>query len=185
MAQSASDFGDQLMSISTKTIFDDWTWKVFGYKKRPKRGAFFNRFVSEPKLIRETFLIREFFLSSCASGLVSLPRKYPKEFCLKIGKYIIDSLLSVDGTVKAFRFTSQKEARDYLEEGLNNYLETEFDSFVTVFFKRAQTYTEGNFKASWLVYISRLVTDYQSPLVVIRKTTLEKFNVEFDDDISA
>jgi len=43
--------------------------------------------------------------------------------------------------------------------------------------------TEDHFKPFWLVSIARLTTDYQSPLVVIKRVTEEKFSENLIDDV--
>jgi hypothetical protein len=183
MIKNASDFSDQLMGISVNTVLDDWTWKAFGYKRRPKRGAYFQKFLSEQKSVREKFLVREFFITSCASGLVSLSEKNSLDFRLRIGMHIIDTLLSVEGITKSFNFTSKEEAKDYLNKGLVEYVNKGYDNFTSIFFSRAKIYTEKHFTAAWLVYVARLVTDFDSPIFTIKNTTLEYIEYELMDDI--
>ena len=51
----------QLLGSITEFLLDDETWKLFGYKKRPKRGAIFSRLFPK-KYELDNFIFRHFFI---------------------------------------------------------------------------------------------------------------------------
>ncbi|WP_405168324.1 hypothetical protein [Paenibacillus sp. FSL H3-0286] len=181
MAYSVKEFVAQLTGISAKMILDDWTWKAFGYKKRPKRGAKFNRFVNQKKLISETFLVREIFISCFASGIIAI--EFDKNMSERIVGFMLERFLNTEGIIKALRFDCKREAKNYLLEGIQEYVVVDLESFVTVFFKRATDFTESTFNKGWLISASRLTVDKDSPWVIINKTTKENFSIELVDDL--
>ncbi|MEK4207142.1 hypothetical protein [Paenibacillus sp. FSL R10-2788] len=181
MAQSVKEFTAQLTSISAKMVLDDWTWKVFGYKKRPKRGTKFNRFVNQKKLVSETFLVREIFISCFSSGIITI--QFNRNMFERILDFMLERFLNTEGIINALRFDSKREAKNYLLEGLREYAGIDLDSFVSVFIKRASDFTEDTFNKGWLVSASRLTVDKDSPWVIINNSTRENFNIKFVDDL--
>ncbi|WP_348624806.1 hypothetical protein ABFT51_09095 [Paenibacillus peoriae] len=176
MTQSIKEIAIELSIISGKMVLDDWMWKAFGYNKRPKRGAFFTKFISRSRLVRETFLIREIFIACCSSGLIALSTKVDTDMISKIIGLILDTLLNVDGVTAAFRFNSRREAENYILEGFNEYMKEDIGNFNTVLFDRAQIFTEDYINKGWLVSAARLIVDRDSPLVTINETTKELIN---------
>ncbi|WP_342422324.1 hypothetical protein [Paenibacillus sp. FSL E2-0178] len=181
MTQSVKEFVGELTGISAKMVLDDWTWQAFGYRKRPKRGAKFNRFVNQKKLISETFLIREIFISCFASGIIAI--EFDRNMTERILDFMLERFINTEGIIKALRFDSKREAKNYLLEGIQEYVVVDLESFVTVFFKRASDFTENTFNKGWLISASRLTVDKDSPWVIINKTTKENFDKEFLDDL--
>lgn len=181
MSYRLKDFISELTGISAKMVLDDWTWKAFGYKIRPKRGAKFNRFVNQKKLMNETFLVREIFISCFASGIIAI--EFDSNITEKILEFMLEQFLNTEGIVKALRFDSKREAKNYLLEGIKEYVVIDLESFVTVFFKRATDFTENTFNKGWLISASRLIVDKDSPWVIINKSTKENFDKEFIDNL--
>ncbi|WP_340031142.1 hypothetical protein NSQ20_25545 [Paenibacillus sp. FSL K6-1122] len=183
MAQSLKAALTELIGISANIVLDDWTWRVFGYRKRPKRGAFFTKFIKKSKIIRETFLVREIFIMCSSSGIIEISKKVDDEILSKVIRSMVDDLLDYDGITVAFRFNSKREAENYIIDGIYDYVNAEFEEFNSVLFKRAQVYTEKYINNGWFISASRLIVEDNSPLVVINKTTEELLKNELIYDI--
>ncbi|WP_433752293.1 hypothetical protein [Paenibacillus amylolyticus] len=180
MARNIEDLLSELTGISSRMVLDDWTWRVFGYKKRPKRGAFFTKFINKSKLIRETFLIREIFIMSSSSGIIELSKKVDDEILSKWVKSMVEELLDYEGMTGAFRFNSRREAENYIIDGIYDYLNVELEEFNSAFFNRAKIYTEKYINNGWFVSAARLVIESHSPIVIINELTKKLHDDQID-----
>lgn len=183
MAQSLKAVLTELIGISANIVLDDWTWRVFGYRKRPRRGAFFTNFIKKSKIIRETFLVREIFIMCSSSGIIEISKKVDDELLSKVIKSMVDNLLDYDGITVAFRFNSKREAENYIIDGIYDYVNAEFKEFNSVLLKRAQVYTEKYINNGWFIGATRLVIEPQSPVVIINETTRSLLSDEFIYDL--
>lgn len=64
-----------LSGLIAGAIVKDEHWKIFGFKKRPKRGKLFEKFVNQSKLAKEKFLIKELSLLSTIDVVEAIKNK--------------------------------------------------------------------------------------------------------------
>lgn len=129
-------------------------------------------------------MIREFFICAIASALeplVKLDRVSP-DLYERIGFRAIDFILSQDLVPEAFRFDNINEAYEYFYNSLNDYLYANYNEFFTIFIKRAKH--KNCFIRKWIYYATYLFIDNNSAMKMLRKTTKDKYNYEFIDDIN-
>ena len=116
-----------LASLIAGAVIKDEHWKLFGFKERPKRGKFFEKFVSKNELIKENFLIRELFLLSTIDVIEAIKNK-------DIAKE--DKILYIIGVLsQLFLPLSQSKLFDdevgfvkFLKDGINDYSNQAFIS---------------------------------------------------------
>lgn len=180
MSQNLKEILTELTGISAKVVLDDWTWRVFGYKKRPKRGALFTKFIKKTELIRETFLVREIFIMCSSSGIIEISKKVDEETLSKVISFVVDDLLNYDGITGAFRFNSRREAENYIIDGIYDYVNVELNEFNSILFNRAQIYTEKYINNGWFISAARLVIESHSPIVIINETTKKLLDDQID-----
>ena len=122
-----------------KFVLNDDTWKKFGYSRRPKRGSFFNRFVSKEKFIKETFLSREFFCAAIGEGLFPFCKENNSEYRQKIVDFAVNSTLTTDDSIRrALRFESYNDAYSYIYNHVTDYVDNKEDSSSGVFIKHSK-----------------------------------------------
>ena len=56
---AANDFATELAAFLARIWLDDWVWRCFGFKRMPRRGSLWNRFVDPERLSQEQFLLQE------------------------------------------------------------------------------------------------------------------------------
>lgn len=179
----ASEFSKELLGMISYNVYDEWTWKNFNFKKRPKRGLLFQRFVSERRQARERFIAREIAVLTISAGIQSLCSHDSKELCRKTGELAVRRLFASKGIVGALDFFSTHEAEEFFFKGLDEYDYNGVDTYSDVFFNRAKRYTESHFDSAWLISIIRLTTDYNSSLLYMQRYIKEHYTEELVDDI--
>src|SRR4030095_2701798 len=76
-------------------VLNEWIWKVFGFKRRPRRGQFFDRFVDPGVLAEERFLKQELLLVALVMVKQSLLALLPFEMAVAVLARVVE--LMVDG----------------------------------------------------------------------------------------
>lgn len=57
---SADQLAKEMALESFQIMREDQIWRMFGFNKAPKRGNFFNKFISEENLRQEGFIKKNF-----------------------------------------------------------------------------------------------------------------------------
>lgn len=165
-----------ILGLSSQMVLDNWSWKIFGFKSRPRRGAFFNRFIKKERLVKEIFLIREFFIIGCYTGVNSLPESMSMTKREEICMNVINKLLNVENILSSFDFSSKEEAKEYFLSGIKDYANSGQDNIGNVLFDRAKAQLGKYFSGGWLVYTARYVAEFNSPIYAVKKIVREKVN---------
>ena len=128
-------------------------WRAFGYRERPKRGRFFNRFVPAAKFERETFLLREFWAASFSRVFLWASKRgdfrYRIEFIARLMDLCIDGLN--EPLWPSLRFTSEQDAARYLADACRSYGSPGLSGYSEVFIERCSTYLNQEMSNIWLI----------------------------------
>ncbi|MFA5348985.1 MAG: hypothetical protein WC309_01275 [Candidatus Paceibacterota bacterium] len=114
-----------LSGLIAGAIVNNEHWKIFGFKKRPKRGKIFERFINQSELIKENFLIKELFLLSTIDVIEAIKKKDIAEE---------DKLLYVVGVLSRLSLPSLQSnifnddigLAEFLRNGIKDYLNKPF-----------------------------------------------------------
>ncbi len=121
----SEDAARQAANVVLQFILDDSNWRLVSFRRRPRRGSFFDRFVSRRRLARETAVVQEFFCLVLAvvtrwifqrSG----DRAQPEELLGRVLELCIDGF--TDPLWPVFRFTTFEEAASFVSEGVPAYV---------------------------------------------------------------
>jgi hypothetical protein len=112
-----NDVVEALSTVVAHVMVDDTLWRVFGYKSRPKRGAFFRRFVDKQKLEIEDFILRELLVLALNDVMRAVRRNFPEcddQLVILVG--VLDRLLC------ALQYSWSADALvDYVDGALQDY----------------------------------------------------------------
>jgi hypothetical protein len=183
--ESAEEFALYVASISAKVAMDVWMWRIFGYKRIPKRGSFFNKFIDQTKLIQENFILRELFICNVATAVISLPYTCSNELKSKIASRAIDIIFSQDGMLESFNFNSIHEALLYFGSNISDYLSTEYENYSDAFIKHANNVVGDSLNSSWTIGAKLFLFSNSGSLVKRYSITIQDdFTQPLDDDIN-
>ncbi len=118
-----------LSGLVAGAIIKNEHWKVFGFKERPKRGKFFEKFVDQSKLAKEKFLIKELFLLSAIDVIETIKNKDIDEQDKLI--YMIGILSQLFLPLYQSKiFNNDNEFIEFLRDGIRAYLkQNHIDTF--------------------------------------------------------
>lgn len=116
---SAKEFVSCLLTYSARLILDDYFWQLFGYKKTPRRGSWFNKFINRNKLNQEIFLLRELFIVSLCTSVKSF-YNLSNDLQYRLLNNLLENFLHQSGIVGAFHFNTLHEAFLYFQDGIND-----------------------------------------------------------------
>lgn len=166
---TAEDFAIVLTRIIYGNVCDDWAWHCFGFKRRPKRGAFFDRFIDPEVLAEERFLKQELLvvtLTKVGQSLLSLLSAH-----MGIAVYARVLELSVDGLRSkgervwhSFSFLSREAALRIISDGIKSYSDADTSQSIALFGKRMTAVVRQQHRALWLVGATKLFVSGQSPI---------------------
>lgn len=174
---SAKEFVSCLLLYSTRLILDDYFWQLFGYKKTPRRGSWFNKFINKYRRNQEVFLLRELLIVSICLSVKSF-YNLSNELQYKILHNMLENLLPKTGVAGAFCFNTLGEAYQYFEDGIYEYLDTDTEHFQILFMARGTKILNDNFNSGWIVGMIRMQTDMNLPNIL-----KDKFDMPLIDDI--
>lgn len=158
---NANDFASIMTGTAFGAVLEDDLWQMFGYKRRPRRGHWFNRFVKEDKLVKENFLARELTLVSLARLIPPL-RKLPEiEKSIAVVARILEMVVegerpSTQIWKVSMGFPSKDAAIDFFMAGLARYCGTTVEECGPIFVERMMEVVDENSKAIWLLGAARL-----------------------------
>ena len=152
----SEDVARQAASVVLKFVMDDTNWRLVSFRRRPRRGAFFDCFVSRRRLARETAVLREFFCLGFAVVTRWIFRRsgdlaQPEELLGRVLELCIDGF--TDPLWPVFRFTTPEEAASFVSEGVPAYVAAgPPDTMAAVLHERmSPTLDEGEQKA-WIAH---------------------------------
>jgi hypothetical protein len=177
-SNSAKKFASCLLVYSLRLISDDYVWQLFGYKKRPKRGAWFNKFINQDKLNQEVFLRRELFIMCICLSVKSF-YNLSNDLRRKILNNLLEILLSDNDIAGAFHFNTLHETHLYFEDGINEYLKTDITHYLIPFMARGTKFLADKFNGGWMVGIARMQQEINLPQIL-----KENFDIPLIDDIA-
>ncbi len=179
VSNSSEEFIFNLCATSFKIILDDDVWRSFGYKNRPKRGAFFNKFINKNTVLAEKFLAREIFIFSFSSGLSALPYDWTYTLIQKIKFRLFEVLMADRNLMAAFDFKSEREMVKYFCDGFDSYIEHDYEDFLKIFYERAKNKLNELFNSAWIVGGATLYTGASKMIYYTTKNNYEYL----EDDI--
>lgn len=123
-----------LAGLISRAVVNDYHWKAFGYKSRPKRGNFFRKFIDESLLAKEDFIIKELLLLATIDVIESI-RKSKVSY--------EDKLLYTTGMMahlfipllQSKIFLKHSDFFAFIKEGRDSYTN---EDFIGVFLSRAE-----------------------------------------------
>lgn len=167
----AADFALQLAGLVARNVLDDWAWHSFGFKQRPRRGRFFDRFVDPEVLAEERFLIQEFFLillrRVSRAVAVLLPEPQNIAIFARVLELLVDGNRPTDDTWRGFSFTSREAALQFLSGGVEIYGESPAAEEGAIFIRRMTPVARKKSRPIWMVGIAQLLMSGQSPVTNI------------------
>lgn len=173
---SAMDYSEYMVSIASWFISSDDTWISYGFKKRPKRGSLYNRFINKEQLAIERFINREIFIFCIYQGAKHLSDLgYDKDLIYITFIRSMDFMISNGGFYCAFDFENNQEMYDFFSErwsqyvkgeDINKYLYEEYESTISdakffVIIIKFSTFRDrvGVFKEIYSNYGNNIVDD--------------------------
>lgn len=140
-------------AIVASAVLEDDHWRVFGYKRRPRRGAFFLRWVPAPKLELETTLLQEQWAAAVAT-IVWWGAERPHfsnrvAFMAKLVEYCLDGVR--EPLWPALGFRSRNEAVSFLSTAIREYLQAARADHPAVFLRRCAAQLTQPLPPTWLV----------------------------------
>jgi len=145
-----------LCSAALGAVLDDGLWRLLGFRRRPRRGLLFDRFVSPDHLALEDFCRRELAIVAFALMAKSVKLRYPSVVSTAVLARALELL--VDGPTEdsrlwaVLRFSHRDEAIQYLIEGIGTYLPLSENDMVTAFQERAEPFL---FTERWRARVMR------------------------------
>src|SRR2546427_9576455 len=92
-----------------QSVLHDPLWRLFGFKKCPKRGRIWDRFMNPERLATEEFLSREFATVGLAQTVISIRLYADPTWHVSLIARVLSGLVSDEEIRKAFHFRSAQE----------------------------------------------------------------------------
>ncbi len=171
--EEGEDVARDLIRFVFSFMLDDLTWQLVGFRRRPRRDAWLDRFISEKKLKLENALKREF----CCLGLATSARWiHSRSSDIESPRFLLARILEIsiygnlDGSPPYtqsymwphFQFNDGNEAIDFFFRGIEEYIDTKYSE---VFHKRMIPNLDDSEHGAWLVHSVSLCGGPQSPLL--------------------
>jgi hypothetical protein len=136
LPSTVDDVAWMVLGVSNRQIISDANWQAMGFAKCPRRGAFFDWFVSSGRIARERFLTREFFVWPFATQIFVICDTQGAETAACVGARVLELLRDRD-YARALRFANDDEMFRYIVAGGSDYL-SDIERSIAVFIRRAQ-----------------------------------------------
>lgn len=158
---------DDTSAMIARSALDDRHWRVFGFKKRPRRGRLFLRFVAAPMLERETVLLRELMAADFANvfnwAIQCNDFAHRTSFLAKLLEYCVDG--TGEPLWPVFRFPSRRDAIDFVSHACDAYRAAEREERMHIFLKRYAEALSQPVPKEWLVGTAWLFAHPESSLL--------------------
>lgn len=160
-----------VFSIVGDCILRDEHWQAFGYRRRPRRGKFFDVFVGSNKLKQEKVLVREFW--AVAFGRVFYWALKNKRFNHRISFIARLMSLCIDGIDEesfwpTFEFLTPGDACDFLQQACRDYGSCRDNSdFSKMFLQRCISYLNQELPSEWIFGAAWLFSHSDSMFMAI------------------
>lgn len=114
-----------LSGLVLKNFLSNESWKLFGFKSRPRRGEIFRRFVNKTKLAKEDFFVKELILLSIIDVILAIKKQGIEEDNKSL--YIIGVLSELFSPLsKSKIFNSDEDYLEFIKNGYEDYLNRKF-----------------------------------------------------------
>lgn len=157
-----------LAGAAANVVLNDWIWRAFGFKRRPNRGSFFDRFVNPQALAEERFLKQELLLITLVriqeSLLVLLPSEIAVAVFARVIELLVDGERASEEAWRASSFPTREAALTFIGEGLKIYRKVTPSEQGALFTKRMGSVIRQEKKAAWFVGVSVLLVAAESPI---------------------
>jgi hypothetical protein len=131
-----------ILFSALQALFDEELWCMMGFRKRPRRGRWFRRFVKPQQLALEDFFKRELVILAFSQMAKSVKRRCSREVSTPVLsralEAIIDGPIANDPFWEALAFPSRAHAAHYLIEGIQSYLPLPNDRMGPALLDRAE-----------------------------------------------
>jgi hypothetical protein len=177
-----------VFSIVGECILRDKHWQAFGYRKRPRRGKFFNVLVDSHKIEKEKVLVREFW--AAAFGRVFYWTLKNSKFIHRVPFIARLMNLCIDGIDEkplwpTFDFRGPDDAIDFLKQACRDYGACKNNSdFSEIFLKRCVSYLNRELPSTWIFGTAWLFSDSESMLMAIIPALEDTIAKNRESDIS-
>lgn len=168
----AEDLSVQLTGLIARIIIDEWTWRAFGYKSRPRRGRFFNRFVDPEALAEERFLTQELLFVSLArvghalGDLLDNPLMGVAVFA-RVLEQLVDGDRPGENVWRSLSFPSREAALQGILDGVQQYRDVGPPGHAGLFAKRMIPVVRQKSRSDWISGVAILFTVSESPITNI------------------
>lgn len=137
----------QLYLEILRCVLYDPQWRLYGFKRAPRRGSIWNIFINRERLILEKYLIREFCVVSLAITCFSIKNKIEEYWQIPIVANILSSLLGDEDIRRSLTFTSITHARWYFGDGVKDYLPQNIEKWNEIILHRLPKLNNKKFAA--------------------------------------
>jgi hypothetical protein len=166
---SAKELVGLVFHLIVRPMMDEWTWQALGFRRCPKRGQFFDRFVSNEVLQKETTVRQELLCVSVAEVARWLCLRVGEDKAVQITARVLEMSVDGDGDPlwQVYSFSGRAQAINFLGEGVENYLATSKSEWAKNFLQRTLQRVPERDRNTWLVGAAKLFTSFDSPFVVM------------------
>ena len=179
ISNSGEALAMKIAEFAAGFCLDSNIWRMLGFKRRPKRGSFFTKFVKSDVLVKENFILRELYVSCIADCINAVANTYVVEYRFKIAARAIEIMLLYDGCIESYGFDTYHEASLYLTNCLKDYFNNEEAS--VVFVTHATNILGKYFNPAWLVNSPQIFSG--DTLFSLKIYFNKKFSQPLIDDI--
>jgi len=117
-----NDVIDYLTGIIARVIVSDASWQAFGYKQRPRRGAFFRKFTKRERLNQEDFIKNELLIVALVDVISAMEASIEYKEARLSDDYrtlVLFGILDRLFTSKALQYSD--EMLQYIENAIQSY----------------------------------------------------------------
>ncbi|RKY10902.1 MAG: hypothetical protein DRP65_05720 [Planctomycetota bacterium] len=134
-------------------VLDDANWKPFGFRRRPRRGIFFNHFVPRKRLEKETVLVQELWGTFFAQISYWITQRRDFSFQVEFLARLFEFCLGDDASPlwPSIRFTSSSEAAEFLRDAHRDYFLAAPSDHASVFIKRCGDRLAQDLPKVWML----------------------------------
>ena len=166
---AANDFATELAAFLARIWLDDWVWRCFGFKRMPRRGSLWNRFVDPERLSQEQFLLQEtlvVLITELARALREIvPEPLNRTILAKCIELLVDGERGNEEVWRSYRFASRQAAQQYIAEGIKSYRRAGRSDYSKEFVQRMTVAVNEKTRNRWIVPAAKLFTEMESPIV--------------------
>jgi hypothetical protein len=166
---SAKELVRIAFNLIVRPIMDEWTWQALGFRCRPKRGRFFDRFVSDEVLQKQTTVCQELLCVSVAEVAHWLCSHVGEDKAVQITARVIEMSVDGDGDPlwQVYSFSGRAQAINFVGKGVDSYLAISKSEWAKNFLQRTLHRVPERDRNTWLVGAAKLFTSFDSVFLVM------------------